>query len=290
MHRGGGDDMRTHTLLILFLAGCGATNVGSNNNDINAKDQACATHSDAQSCGSDGANECSWIAYGHACPATGPCAAGVCQGPIAGGGTLTQDGGTVCAQPATTACQQFMDQSSCLADVADQCHWYALGIPCQVGQPCKSGVCQGPPPPPGCSDGGSGSGVGVGCACPNGGVCVQLDNGAIQCQTPIGGCLGGPSACGCLEPSDGTCAPSPDVTGLCVCKSPVPSGCNCAPGEACIEQIGGPATQTPPQEMCVKLTPGCLGGVSACSCIPNQGTCMPSQTQAGLCICDNGIR
>lgn len=116
-------------------------------------------------------------------------------------------------------CAVHADRDSCAADTG--CLWADLGVPCQVGMPCQSGVCYGQT-----SGSGSGSGsAGTGCACPNGGVCF--------------------------------------------------------------EQIGGPAQMTPPEVQCTTPDPG-TG--DPCARIVGEGTCTPSMTVTGLCLCDNGAR
>jgi hypothetical protein len=279
----------------LYFTGCVTSN-GLSTTQIEQEAKRCAQITSADQCSADTADQCTWIGYGRACQPGQPCVSGVCQGPIKGGGSLT-DGGVSCAR-AKTACGQLTDATSCAADTVDQCRWYAYGQPCQAGQPCPGGVCQGPPPDPSCTDAG---GVHVGCACPNGAVCVEENSAPIQCVTPVAGCLGGASACSCLPSSVGPCEASPDVSGLCLCTptpapSPSPSpttppmtGCPpCPTGEACVEQIGGPALANLPPHMCVTQAP--CGAAGACACIFGQGTCTPSTTESNVCVCDNGIR
>jgi hypothetical protein len=275
--------------VVIFVAGCGSSGLSASNKDIAQKDALCAQHVDDRTCSADSADECSWIAYGRPCPATGPCVSGLCQGPLQGGGAIT-DGGA-CPAP-SPACAAFSDETACIADTGDHCVWYALGRPCPDTGPCVSGVCQ-QAPVPGCApDGGGGGSSGRGCACPNGGVCVQKDGAPIACEQPISGCVGGASACGCLPASDGACAASPDVTGLCICTTPPAKGCHCASGQVCVEQIGGPAIPagSPPNLLCVTPTPACEGGPSSCGCIAGQGRCTPSTSGPAQCTCDNGIR
>jgi hypothetical protein len=124
-------------------------------------------------------------------------------------------------------------------------------------------------------------------------VCVQKNGGPIACEQPTPGCLGGASNCGCLPSSDGTCTPSSNVGGLCVCQTQS-NGCNCAPGQICVQQVGGPVIQIypppPPNLICVTPSSGCQGGPAACGCVTGQGRCSPSTSGPSQCTCDNGIR
>jgi hypothetical protein len=273
----------------MLIAGCGGTGLSSTDNQIAQKDARCSQLKNEASCAADTADQCTWLAYGAPCAPNGPCVSGVCQGPIQGGGSIT-DGGVTCPPP-SASCSSFTDETSCVADTSDHCVWYAYGRPCPVIGPCVSGVCQ-QAPTPGCGPDG-GTGTGHGCACPNGGVCVQKDGNPITCEQPIAGCLGGATACSCLPSSDGSCTASPDVAGLCICTTPPPPvGCNCAPGQVCVQQIGGPAVPVgaPPKLICVTPIPGCLGGALRCTCIAGQGRCSPATSGPAECICDNGIR
>ncbi len=275
--------------VVCLITGCGGTGLSTGAQGIDQKDAHCAQHVDDTTCSADGANECTWLAYGRSCAGSSPCISGVCQGPIKGGGSIT-DGGA--CPPPSPACTGFTDETSCVADTVDRCVWYALGRPCSETGPCVSGVCQ-QAPPPGCSpDGGGGSTSGSGCACPNGAVCVQKDGGPIACEEPVSSCMDGASACGCLASSDGACAASPDVTGLCICTTPAANGCNCGAGQVCVEQVGGTAIPagSPPNLLCVTPTTACQGGPSWCGCIAGQGRCAPSTSGPAQCTCDNGIR
>ena len=111
-------------------------------------------------------------------------------------------------------CAVHADQTSCLADQG--CTWADLGRPCQLGMPCQSGVCFA-------QTMGSGSGsVGTGCACPNGGVCFeQIGGPAIQSPPEIECTLPSPGTgdpCSRIT-GEGTCTPSLEVTGLCLCDN-----------------------------------------------------------------------
>jgi len=55
-------------------------------------------------------------------------------------------------------CLEHADETACLADTANECTWIAFGIPCTEGEPCVSGVCQGPS---------SGGDAGCACVCPD---------------------------------------------------------------------------------------------------------------------------
>lgn len=130
--------------------------------------------------------------------------------------------------PNTDPCTAFTDSQSCSADTSDRCTWYALGIPCMEGQPCRSGVCQQAPEPPpagACGDhtdlascwadtahGCSWISLGIGCStdpCPPSGRCVAM--------TPVPGSGGGGCGCACpacvsgetCPPCNCTCCPDP---------------------------------------------------------------------------------
>src|SRR5207245_2470981 len=118
------------------------------------------------------------------------------------------------------SCAQYLDATSCRADPS--CNWYPNTRPCQVGQPCPAGWCYAPNPP---ADGGSG--VTAGCACVS---------------------------------SSGSSTP-----------------------DVCVEQIGGPATQSSPAIFCA---PAC-STADPCGCITGQGPCAPSADVTNLCVCDN---
>lgn len=290
--------MRSHLVAALafaLAAAAGCTGqTGLSSSDIDQMDKACAMHADATTCHADTSDQCTWIAYGRPCQVGQPCVSGVCQGPIAGGGTVV-DGGTASCSSGTSPCSTLTDSASCMADTGDRCRWYATGVPCQQGQPCPGGVCQAEPDPA-CQSQDGGTVVHQGCACPNGGVCVENVDAAghvspIQClaQNPCGSS----NPCACLVGATGACTPSPDVTGLCLCQpstQPQPAGCTCSSGQTCFEQVGGPAVQADAGQSlgCFSPPSGCAAG--DCSCITGQGRCAASQQTPGLCECDNGIR
>jgi hypothetical protein len=139
---------------------------------------------------------CPTCPAGQTCP---PCACGCGSGgAVAAPGTdpttgMTTAGGNSSSDP----CSKYTDQTSCTGDTADKCMWFALGIPCQVGQPCQSGVCQSPTATGG---GGSGSGSGGGCACGCPG-CDPSTNSCPPCQCDCGPSGGGSP--GCVPPPMG---------------------------------------------------------------------------------------
>jgi hypothetical protein len=119
------------------------------------------------------------------------------------------DAGTSTTDP----CRAHTDQASCAADGADQCQWFALGIPCQQGAPsCPSGVCQHVPTPPP-------PGGGCACACPD---CMpgQPCPPCMCSCNPSGGCVpppipsppptGGGSTIGMACPAIGCAQPCPN--------------------------------------------------------------------------------
>ena len=109
------------------------------------------------------------------CP---PCACDCGCGDVVSGGTVVSGGGTGTGSsgstgtsgggaptPGTTTttqdpCSALTDPSSCSADTADRCTWYAIGAPCPAGGTCPGGGCQGEVTPP------DGGGAGCACACP----------------------------------------------------------------------------------------------------------------------------
>jgi hypothetical protein len=121
-------------------------------------------------------------------------------------------------------CKIYADQATCAAHAG--CSWFAIGAPCQVGQPCQSGVCAST------SGGGSGSGSGSGsaaCACPDGGACWEQIGGPaqqsggepqIQCG-PAYACPGDTIPCDpCASiTGQGTCTLDPNVANLCLCDN-----------------------------------------------------------------------
>jgi hypothetical protein len=126
-----------------------------------------------------------------------PCSCPVCQG---GSPCPPCNCGEVDAGAPANPCGAHTDATSCLADTADACKWYALGIACQQGQTCPSGVCQQAP------SGGGGGGNGCACACP---ACA-----------PGQACP--PCSCTC-DSGGGTCTPPPPDAGV-ICP-----GLGCAP-------------------------------------------------------------
>jgi hypothetical protein len=80
-------------------------------------------------------------------------------------------------------CSEHTDEVTCLADTANLCTWYNLGIPCVEGEPCVSGVCQRPPS-------GGGDDGGCGCVCPEcvpGETCPPCDCSPIGAGSAPGG-------------------------------------------------------------------------------------------------------
>lgn len=80
----------------------------------------------------------------------------------------------------TDPCLAYTDELTCAADTANQCQWINLGIPCQEGVECISGVCQGP------FSGGD-------CTC----VCPECDAEPCPLDPCTCDCGGGT---GCIEP------------------------------------------------------------------------------------------
>jgi hypothetical protein len=67
------------------------------------------------------------------------------------------------------------------------------------------------------------------------------------------------------------------------------AACACPDGGVCFEQVGGTVQQGSAGEEIQCAVPG-AGSGDACARIEGQGTCRPSETVSGLCVCDNGIR
>ncbi len=133
-------------------------------------------------CGCDGtvaATQTSGGATTCECPA---CTGGVCPACDCGGGTVTDP------------CLVYTEELACTADTANGCSWIALGVPCQVGETCASGVCQN------LAFGGGGT---DGCAC----VCPACEPGAdcppCECDCGSGGgtCTPPSSGTGTVEPA-----------------------------------------------------------------------------------------
>jgi hypothetical protein len=112
-------------------------------------------------------------------------------------------------------CKIYSDATACGEHAP--CHWFELGLPCQVGQPCVSGVCSGP---------GSGSGAGSGgaaCACMGEGICFEQLGGPamssggaeIQCYSTAT-CHDSCTGCDVIT-GQGTCVADPNVSALCLC-------------------------------------------------------------------------
>ncbi|MEO6771846.1 MAG: hypothetical protein ABI467_02360 [Kofleriaceae bacterium] len=100
------------------------------------------------------------------------------------------------------------------------------------------------------------------------------------------------TGCAC-PPNDPSCVCSPGVCGAKGApgsgsgSGSTSAGCACSDGGVCYEQVGGPATMTPPSIECTTPAPG---GGDPCGRVTGQGTCSDSTTVSGLCVCDNGIR
>ena len=125
-------------------------------------------------------------------------------------------------------CEVYMDSQSC--NTQSGCTWYDLGRPCQVGQPCQSGVCSSTAGGGGGGTGGGGTGGGsASCSCFDGGACFEQIGGPaqqsggqpeIQCG-PAYACPGGNIPCDpCASiTGQGTCTADPDVGNLCLCDN-----------------------------------------------------------------------
>lgn len=120
-----------------------------------------------------------------------------------------------------------------------------------------------------------------------------LHEDATTCRADPLGCAWYPNTRPCA-------VGEPCAAGWCYHPQPLDGGvggvhaaCACpgTAGDACVEQIGGPATQVPPPITCQAIPPGCALP-DRCACLA-QGTlerCWSSDQVANLCICDNGIR
>jgi hypothetical protein len=67
------------------------------------------------------------------------------------------------------------------------------------------------------------------------------------------------------------------------------AACACPDGGVCFEQVGGTVQQGSGGDEIQCAVPG-SGSGDVCARIEGQGTCQPSETVSGLCVCDNGIR
>lgn len=121
-----------------------------------------------------------------ACPA---CAPGEscppCDCACSDGTTSVGSGTTTTADP----CNAHEDATTCSADTANACVFYAFGAPCIEGQPCKAGVCQTKTPPtdPTCD-----------CACPD----CPPNADCAPCSCTCSG--GGSTMTGCVPPPQPT--------------------------------------------------------------------------------------
>jgi hypothetical protein len=112
-------------------------------------------------CGGTCTCVCPECPAGETCP---PCDCGCTDG---GGavGTGTVDPGDPSNPPTQVdPCGAFTDEATCLADPTNGCAWANLGVPCQEGQPCVSGVCYTPSTEP-CDCVCPPDGMGVPCSC-----------------------------------------------------------------------------------------------------------------------------
>ena len=234
------------------LAACGVGKPSNQNTGTTAQPElsgdACALFTTEQACDADAKDGCRWVATGVPCavlPDGGtecPGNGGACVGP-GGGGTGDAGSGGGCGvvnPPAPNPCSQLTSQSSCNADSADHCYWFAEGCPMYILPDggtggCTGGTCVQETSGGGC-DGGTGGGGGIaGCACAvpvtGGGlahtdvyICVQQEGGPAQqvpppitCEplaqncTPVNG-----DPCSCVQ-NEGRCSSSSTVVGLCIC-------------------------------------------------------------------------
>ena len=217
---------------------------------------------------------------GPTCPPLG----GACQ--MCPNGYLSDDNGcATCKCKPPTTCGPVCDIFCAYGNVPD-------------AQGCPTCACN-PPPTGACSPSECGPGPAIASQlCPDGKtvagpICLRDQTGACgwritTCPTPPPTCV---DTVLCIQGDhwDSTlcqCVPNP----------PPPGPCPCATGQLCVTQIGGPAISDPPPSQCEAPDPTCIqkvkmGGaaVSPCVCLAaSDGTC--TQSAAGGCTCDNGIR
>lgn len=121
---------------------------------------------------------------------------------------------------------------------------------------------------------------------------------AVSCRADPQGCAWYPNTRACqvgLPCPAGWCSNPRSVDGGTTVDGGVSAsaGCACpgASGDACVEEIGGPAIQAPPSITCEPVPASCaLADRCGCLASPTLGACAASQQVTNLCTCDNGIR
>lgn len=125
-----------------------------------------------------------------------------------------------------------------------------------------------------------------------------LHQEATSCRGDPQGCSWYPNTRAC--PVDGPCPPGwcsgPETVdaGTGVAGGVAASaGCACpgAGGDACVEELGGPAPQQPPAVVCAAVPASCASP-DRCRCLSGAalGTCDASEQVTNLCLCDGGLR
>ncbi len=196
-----------------------------------------------------------------------------------GGAERDDDHQRVLAYDTLDDCASHEDEGSCLAE-GDICVWYALGIPCQEGENCVSGVCQDIDPcrahadPDACTADGDNR-----CAwaatelcpaddCGDGGFCYQVPEDDCTCVCPLECPEGGecpPCECDCSGSGGGgeedcVCSGTVCPDGATDCQ-PDPIECSCETDEGVV------CPDAADQESCAEVE-GCAWVVSPCPLCP----------------------
>ena len=125
-----------------------------------------------------------------------------------------------------------------------------------------------------------------------------LHQDATSCRADTQGCAWYPNTRACQVGAPcpaGWCSKPQPVDGGTAGDggTSVSAGCACpgSGGDACVEEIGGPAVQLQPSITCEAIPANC-SLADRCACVANSslGTCRSSDQVTNLCVCDNGIR
>ena len=168
----------------------------------------------------------------------------------------------VLAYDTLDACAGLDTEEACLADAT--CTWYALGIPCQEGETCVSGVCQDIDPCRAHTDPDA-------CA-------ADADNRCAWAATEL---------CPADDCGDGGfCYQVPEDDCTCVCPLECPEGGECPPCECDCSGSGGGGGG----EECVCTGTACPDGATdcvpdpiECTCGTDEGVVCPDAADAESC-------
>ena len=184
------------------------------------------------------------------------------------GGAEQDDHQRVLAYDTLDACAAHQDEEGCLAD-GESCVWYALGIPCQEGETCVSGVCQDIDPCRAHTDADS-------CA-------ADADDRCAWAATEL---------CPADDCGDGGfCYQVPEDDCTCVCPLECPAGGDCPPCECDCSGTGGGGGE----EDCVCTGTVCPDGATdcepdpiECTCDTDEGVVCPDAADAESCAAAEG--